>query len=239
MGKFIDLKNKKFGRLTVIGRNGYNKQGITWLCKCSCGKEKIILGMRLREGQSKSCGCFAKEKVTKHGMCYSSTYNIWKYTIQRCTNKNAARFKDYGMRINICDRWNSKNGGSFENFLEDMGERPSEKYSLDRIDNDKGYCKENCRWATSSEQSFNKRNNIKLFYDNKIWCRTELARKYNIRPETLKNRINKGMPIEEALTKPLPKQKRKKSIQDSYDEMFKDIKFPIPNTHPLWKFINV
>jgi hypothetical protein len=226
--KFINLQNKIFGRWTVVERRGKIRKEPAWFCRCDCGNEKVISGTVLREGQSKSCGCFRSEKLTKHGMSYSRTYRIWKYMVQRCTNPKTARYKDYGGRITVCERWLK-----FENFLEDMGECPN-GLTLDRIENNQGYYKENCRWATNEQQSFNKRNTIKIFYNGKGWCRTELAKQFNLRPETLKNRLDRGMSIEEALNTPLPKQSRKIKCNKNSDEL----SFPIKNTNLLWKFVN-
>lgn len=244
MGRFIDLTGQKINRWSVLERAPNRNHNTMWLCLCDCGNTKCVGGTALTSGHTKSCGCWRKEKITKHGLSASKTYGVWKHMVQRCTNTKTARYKDYGGRITICDRWNPKQGGSFKNFLEDMGECPP-GLSLDRIDNNLGYYQENCRWISLQQQSFNKRNTVKIFYNNKEWCRAELARQFNLRPETLQNRINRGMSIEEALNTPLPKQTRKlksdknKSLQQSYNEMYNNIQPPIKNTNPLWKYLNV
>jgi len=249
MGRFIDLTGRKFHRWSVLERSVNKDKNTMWLCICDCGNKKDVDSKLLINGHSKSCGCWRKEKLTKHGLSASRTYSIWKYMVQRCTNTKNARYKDYGGRITVCDRWNSKRGGSFKNFLEDMGECPP-GLTLDRIDNNLGYYKENCRYISVQEQSFNKRTTIKILYNGREWCATELARQFNLRPDTLRNRINRGMSIEEALTIPLRGHRKyviekelssknyNKSLQQSYDEMYKNIQLPIKNTNPLWKYLN-
>lgn len=151
MGKFIDLTGLKFGKLSIIDLIGKNKHGkYLYSCKCDCGKQKLILGESLVSGNTKSCGCFSKN--LKHGYSETPTYKSWTSMIQRCNNPNNDRYKDWGERgITVCERWLK-----FENFLEDMGERPKNK-TLDRTNNDLGYFKENCKWSTTKEQSNNKR----------------------------------------------------------------------------------
>ncbi len=149
MPKMINLVGQKFERLVVIKRVENNKWGSSrWLCLCDCDNETIIQGGDLRSGAAKSCGCLRKEKLmkrlTKHGHRTTSkttaTYVSWRAMNQRCTDPNGRQWKDYGGRgITVCEEW-----GKFTNFLEDMGERPNDK-SIERINNNKGYCKSNCR----------------------------------------------------------------------------------------------
>jgi len=152
-GRFIDLTGQNFGRLTPIKHIGKNEWGHSqWLCRCSCGKEKIILGNSLRRGLTKSCGCLHNEGNNfKHGHSQkdkiSRTYQRWQNIIDRCSNPNNASYENYNkIKIKICYEWSNKENG-FKNFLKDMGECPGKEYSIYKINNNLGYYKENCRWV--------------------------------------------------------------------------------------------
>jgi hypothetical protein len=145
---------EKFGRLTVIS---YKNKG-HWECLCDCGNTSYVYTGSLRRGFTNSCGCIHKEqlsaRVTKHGLSKSNEYKILRYMKDRCYNKNNSRYGDYGGRgIKVCERWLH----SVENFVADMGKRPSKKHSIDRIDNNGNYDPDNCKWSTVSEQNCNQR----------------------------------------------------------------------------------
>lgn len=131
-----------------------------FLCDCSCGNKGVtVVGTTLTGGKLKSCGCWRTDNPSnlKHGNYtnFKAEFSAYKNMISRCTKKHLKIYPSYGGRgITVCDRWLE----SFENFLEDMGERPTSKHSLDRIDNDQGYSLENCRWATKVVQNHNKRH---------------------------------------------------------------------------------
>lgn len=205
MPKLIDLTGQKFGRLIVIKQVDNDKHGNSyWSCLCDCGKKKIISGSHLRSGHTKSCGCLKVEKTiqrsTKHGHNkkgkVSRTYKTWLGMIQRCNNPNVKHYNNYGGRgIVICDRWKN----SFENFLEDMGEAPV-GHQIDRIDNDQGYFKENCRWATRKEQNRNRRDNHLITFNGKTQCIADWAEETGIAEGNILYRLKHNWSIEKTLT---------------------------------------
>ncbi len=208
MGKLIDLTGQKFGRLIVIKRVENDNSGhVQWLCQCDCGEGTMVQGGNLKNSNTKSCGCLHTETITQHGhssrSIISKIYRIWIQMIQRCTNPNVKNYKNYGGRgIKVCERWRQ-----FENFLQDMGEKPS-GLSVDRIDNNGDYCKENCKWSTRKEQNRNTRQN-RLITINGItkplaeWCEI-----YNLNYKTVCTRIYRGWTSEEALEL-VPRKKKK------------------------------
>lgn len=173
MSRKIDLKGKKFGRLTVLEDVGRDKsKQVIWLCQCSCSDDSTceVRSSHLRSGHTQSCNCLQKERTIEahktHGHCTkfnpSPTYTAWHGVIQRCTNPNSKAYRYYGAKgITVCDRWLR-----FENFLEDMGSKP-EGMTLDRINTYLGYYPENCRWATWEQQRHNRRASKKYYPDGK------------------------------------------------------------------------
>lgn len=182
---FNTIKGTTYNYLTIIKEgdvtitSGGNKKR-TAICKCKCGIIKKFDISPVINSTVKSCGCYSakiasermKTRNRTHGMYNTPENNTWQSMKKRCNNKSHISYKHYGGRkIKVCDEWNS----SFENFYRDMGERPSEKHSLDRVDNNKGYSKENCRWATKTQQARNQRSNVLIEYKGEKKCLQEWA----------------------------------------------------------------
>lgn len=165
MKSHVDYVGQVFGRITVLAKAPSVGYANRWACRCACGTEWVVYGAALISGRSTSCGCrlreVAKERHLSHGESrrglHSPEYKAWRGIKQRCLRPSFRFWKDYGGRgITVCERWRY----SFENFLADMGRKPSAKHSIDRIDVDGNYEPHNCRWATRIEQAQNKRNTI-------------------------------------------------------------------------------
>lgn len=200
--KHIDLINKRFERLLVVRYIGSNKHRQSlWLCKCDCGNEVVVSRTNLKSGNTKSCGCYKLEKVkrklTTHGMTKTRFYIIFMDILARCTNENEPAYKNYGARGIKC-LWSS-----FENFKEDMYESylqhckefGEKNTTIDRIDNNDNYCKENCRWATQKEQQNNTRRSRYVKIDGEQLTISQAAEKYGINYKTIIYRINDGKDI--------------------------------------------
>ena len=199
-----NLIGQRFGHLTVInyaGRNQFDHH--LWLCKCDCGGEKVSTTSSLCAGRTVACGCYNPSRT--HGMSKTKEYKIWTAMVQRCTTPKHQAYEYYGGRgIKVCDRWRH----SFENFLSDMGKRPSPDHSLDRIDNDGNYEPGNCRWATHREQTNNQRNNHVLAFNGESLTINQWAHRLGINDTTIHRRIELGWPIERILTETVGTGKR-------------------------------
>jgi len=191
-----DMTDEVCGRLTVIGLDTSNTtKRAKWLCECSCGNKVSVDGKNLRTGHTRSCGCLELKLKTKHGMQKEPIYKIWQSMSRRCDDVNNNQYKDYGGRgITVCDEWLK-----FENFYNDMGD--SNGLTLDRKNNNKGYYKDNCRWATRKEQQNNKRNNRILNFKDKSQSVSLWADEVGLIYNTLIARLNHGWSVEDALTR--------------------------------------
>ena len=161
MGKFIDLTGERFGRLIVVARAENKKKRTAWLCRCDCGDEKAIRADDLKRGKTVSCGCFHDESAravnTTHGLRKDPLYDVLVKMKDRCYNQNANQYCDYGGRgISVCDEWMGENG--FVNFYRWAVSHGYERgLCIDRINNDAGYSKNNCRFVTHRENNNNRR----------------------------------------------------------------------------------
>lgn len=199
------LIGKTFGRLEVldVAHMGLSRN-VRLYVRCICGVRKTVIGVNLLSGKVKSCGCWKREewlkRVTTHKKSRTFEYRAWVALKARCLNKKTKFYKHYGGRgISVCAKWLK----GFEAFFKDMGERPSTKHSLDRINNDKGYSKSNCRWSTHKEQCRNMQRTRYIHWKGKKRCIAEVAELNNIRPDVLRHRLNLGWALYEALITPI------------------------------------
>ncbi len=157
-----DLTGKTFNYLTVLQEEDDRHQGaVMWRCKCRCGKIKKVKSYNLTSGAVKSCGCLRKEKITKHGLRHTKEYKVLVGVKYRCNCTSCPEYKNYGGRgIRVCDRWMDEEKG-FVNFLEDMGERPEGNYTIERLDVNGDYEKDNCCWIEQKYQLRNQRKRVK------------------------------------------------------------------------------
>lgn len=201
MGKFVDRTGLEYGSLTVTGREdaGPASKGrrVMWRCQCLCGNTVVVTGHALAAGDTKSCGCLRKQKVgsinRSHALSRKPVYRSWQAMKSRCENPNDTHYANYGGRgISVCPEWSD----SFERFYLDMGDRPA-GMTIDRRNNDLGYFKDNCRWATHSVQSNNKRTNI--LWNNESLSIKQLAERMNVPRTSLNKLLKRGMCVEDAV----------------------------------------
>lgn len=204
MPAFIDLTGQKFGRLIVLSKSSTQRnRRWLWNCKCICGNEKLIDGQTLRSGESNSCGCLNDEQKrnicikrnTTHGLAHNRIYSIWTDMNTRCNNPNCKKYPRYGARgIRVCAEWEK-----FEQFFADMGHPPSDKHSLDRIDCNGPYTKENCRWVLAVVQQNNRTNNRLITHKGQTNTLQQWSKLTGIPRKTISNRIARGWEVAKAL----------------------------------------
>ncbi len=206
-----NIQGQKFGRLTAISYLGVDSRSYSvWQCRCDCGTIGEFSSDVLRKGHTRSCGCLKRDKflerITKHGHTSmrdgaSPEYNAWNNMVRRCNRPNHPSYHIYGGRgINVCQRWLK-----FENFLSDVGVRPSPNHSIHRIENDSGYVEGNVKWATAFEQQNSRRNNHRISFSGKTQTLTQWATETGINYVALHYRLKRGWSVDKALTTPLQK----------------------------------
>jgi hypothetical protein len=206
MPAFIDRTGNKYGKLSVIELDlkKSTKERKFWICICDCGTTTSVNTDNLAGGRTRSCGCLKIEnqltqakKRKKWGKELLPTRHVWQLMLRRCYNSNDGVFKYYGERgISVCKRWHN-----FENFLKDMGVKPK-GLSLERKDVNGNYCPENCCWATTTEQTRNRRNTKWITIKGQTKCAAEWCEIYNCTQNLFSSRLSRGWDPLKALTTP-------------------------------------
>jgi len=193
---YKDLVGERFERLVVVSFSHKSDKGLYyWNCKCDCGNETKVATGTLNYGKTKSCGCYIrdKNKLSEPSHTKTSEYKCWSGIITRCTNPNCMSYKNYGGRgIKVCDEW-----FDYKNFIRDMGKKPDSSYTIERIDVNGGYNKENCKWLKMSEQAKNKRNTLKVNIDGVEYNLKDKAKDMGIKYHTFRWRVlnNKAISV--------------------------------------------
>jgi hypothetical protein len=197
--KIEDITGRLFGRLTpvsVVAKQG--RRGAFWLCECACGSRTTVSHTKIISGHTKSCGCYNSEaraaKNYKHGQSKTKEHVVWMAMRSRCNNPHDKNYKNYGGRgITVCKRWDS-----YTNFINDMGQRPS-GFSIERIDNSKGYSPENCTWASRRQQSLNKRTTVFVIYKGEKRPLVEVTSEADVSHLNVRRKLARGWSIERAI----------------------------------------
>jgi hypothetical protein len=202
MGHKVDLIGKRFSKLLVVAEHGRGKQkSVLWLCRCDCGKDTIVDTRQLNSGKTKSCGCIIYDILLKRNLTHGKAkfgqktpeYRTWLGMKGRCNNKNSGRYKNYGGRgITVCDRWIN----SFENFLNDMGQRPSNSHSIHRKDENGNYEPDNCVWATNFVQARGRTDNVWVEYKGDVKIQEDWCIILGIRASQMNYHLSKGRTID-------------------------------------------
>lgn len=193
----------KFVRLKVVCESGRDKHSNRLFeCICDCGNTKVVNGNDLKTGNTKSCGCLKldqkKEQLTKHGLTNSPEYNAWRAMRNRCYREKDEHFHRYGgSGIKVCDRWKN----SFEEFIKDVGRKPTPKHSLNRKNNDGNYEPDNTIWSTHVDQCNNRSTNSMITFNSKTQSVAQWSVETGIKAATLYYRINHGWPPERAFVR--------------------------------------
>lgn len=206
--KARDVTGQRFGRLIAISRDTSTSGYTRWLFHCDCGHDKVICLQSVTSGRTRSCGCLEAEARCVSNLSHGETrngrhtpeYMTWNNMRARCSNHRRADYARYGARgIRVCERWDK----SFDAFLADMGRRPSNRHSIDRIDSDGDYSPENCRWATDIEQIRNRRSSRTIVVDGKRIPLIEACQSAGLPYKSVWHRLRSGWSEEAALKTPI------------------------------------
>lgn len=208
MGKRKEISGQKFNMWNVLECAGKNKSGgYLWKCQCDCGTIRVVEGRSVRTGTSKGCGCARKKGHSKNGIQTRKSerlHSVWTSMKNRCFNPNDRYFQIYGGRgITVCDAWLTYDG--FREWALNSGYDSNAEYrkcTLDRIDNDKIYCPDNCRWVDQRTQDNNRSSNhILTSSDGTSRTISEWARLSGIRKDTIRRRVvNLGWDVDRAIS---------------------------------------
>ena len=193
MGKLIDLTGKRFGRWSVIKR-GPNSARVRWECQCDCGKIALVQGVHLSSGKSTNCGCYrptgAANWKWKGYPNEKPEYHVWHDIRSRCNTPTNRSYSYYGGRgIRVCEAWQN----SFDVFYADMGPRPTDKHTIERIEVNGDYEPGNCKWATRLEQAQNTRRNVYVLLNGERMCLSEAARRLGLTNWQKRQAISRGV----------------------------------------------
>jgi hypothetical protein len=211
--QWVECVGKQFGYLTVTG-NSYMRGKYRYVeCVCLCGNKREIDSRNMRLGLVRSCGCLVNPGPYRHGRHDTPEYRVWNTMRFRCGNPACKDYEDYGGRgIKVAPEWSS-----FEAFYADMGSRPSPQHTLERVDNDKGYSRNNCVWATTKQQARNKRNQVRYEHNGESLLLSEWADRLNCDTRLIWHRIYRlNWTVAKAVTEPV-KSNSKRSLQKPLD----------------------
>lgn len=195
-----EYKAGKVREIKSLGLKGGTSRREWLLVQCECGTQFETLANNFRRGRVLSCGCSRGGK-TSHGLTGTKVHSIHKGMLSRCNNPNNHAYHHYGGKgIKVCKKWSGKDG--LRRFFEDMGVPQHEGLTIERVDGSKGYSPENCRWATKAEQTRNTSQNVFLEHGGERMCISQWAAKIGVHRTVLSSRLQRGWPVEKALTTP-------------------------------------
>lgn len=196
---FKDYTGRQFNHWTVLSRADDRNGRTHWNCHCVCGTEKVVAGIHLSQSASKSCGCArptgSNSPVYKHGQSGTKLHDIWMAMHRRCRPDGPDHLLYFDKGIHVCERWHD-----FTNFQTDMGDRPSPRHSLGRIDGSKGYEPGNVWWETAKEQANNTTRNVFVTYGGETLTISQWADRLGMAYSKLKYRLYENWPLDKALT---------------------------------------